>query len=43
MRFAVATALCGRLESEVWVSEGRLGPESKKLQKEKERERRRKH
>lgn len=33
--------LCDRLESEVWVSEGRLELESKELPKEKERERKR--
>lgn len=32
LRFALATPLCDRLESEVWVSEGRLELESKELE-----------
>lgn len=37
-RFALATLLCDRSESEVWASEGRLEPESTELQEEKDGE-----
>lgn len=36
LRFVVAMLLCDHLESEVWVSEGRLELESKELQEEKD-------